>query len=122
MSDSCDWNLTAPTGPQHVGFYVDFQTNNGGGPACWLWSIWKEGHRKAQGSAVRYADAWDAAGKKVAELLKAEPLPPYMKERAKERATDAELAKRIAAYIEDFNPSADYHVEALTRIINEGRS
>lgn len=79
MSDSCDWNLTMPVGPQHAEFYVNFQTNNAG-RACWLWDIWKEGHRKRSGSEVRFADAWDSAGKAVAEMLRIEPLPAYTRQ------------------------------------------
>ena len=76
MSDSCDWNLTIPPGPQHVGFHVNFQTNCAV-RACWLWDIYKDGRRKRSGSEVRFADAWDAAGKAVADMLKIEPLPAY---------------------------------------------
>jgi hypothetical protein len=51
MSDSCDWNLTIPSGPQHVGFYANFQTNCAV-RACWLWDIYKDGRRKRSGSEV----------------------------------------------------------------------
>jgi hypothetical protein len=74
--DSCDWNLSLPPGPQHFGFHVNFQTNQAI-RACWLWDIWKDGHRKGGGSEIRFADAWDAAGKAVARMLKVEPLPAY---------------------------------------------
>ena len=76
--DSCDFTLTGPVGPQHVMYNVYFQTNNAG-RACWLWSIWRDGHQKCSGSKTTMAECWDAAGRKMAELLKIESLPSYIR-------------------------------------------
>ena len=79
--DSCDFNLSAPSGPPHVHYSVTFQTNNAiPGRSGWLWDIWKDGHRLNGGSERTMAEAWQAAGWKMAERLKLDRLPSYIAE------------------------------------------